>query len=566
MNWLTDLRNNFNNKWLWLGAGLAVIYIRGLFIPVMDVDASQYASISMEMLQDGSWLEVHHRHNDYLDKPPLLFWLSALSYSIFGISTWAYKLPSLLGAFVGIYAIFRFTKLYYSFETARAAAFILASCVGVFLLGNDIRTDTLLLGMTAGAVWNLAEYHERHKWIHLVGTGIFIGLAMLAKGPIGLILPVAAIGSHLLLSRDWKGIFRWQWLVAFVVAGILLIPMCVGLYHQFDLHPEKTINDRTGVSGIYFYFWEQSFGRITGENVWKNDTTVLNFLHVYLWAFLPWTLLLIGGLTHRIRTFFAQKWRIPAGEEAFSVGAFVLIFIALSLSKYKLPHYIFITLPWAAVLTARWLYQAENKPRWIAKANFGFLLLAGLVALLIPGFVFPTWNPAIWIPALVLLIFAGRNTLPRYFFSEGYIQGTIAVGILIGFVLNFCYYTYLMPYQSTVEAGKYFFDHQIPVAKRAQLGATGHALDFYSQSIVAHLQNTDTLQTLARKEGQIWVYVREGGREQLDDAGIPYTIEAQFQHFQVALMKTAFLNPATRNSVLNPVEIVRIDAKNLTKQ
>ena len=62
------------------------MYIRGLSIDVMDVDASQYASIAMEMLQGGSWLEVQHRHADYLDKPPLLFWASALSYALFGIS------------------------------------------------------------------------------------------------------------------------------------------------------------------------------------------------------------------------------------------------------------------------------------------------------------------------------------------------------------------------------------------------------------------------------------------------------------------------------------------------
>lgn len=566
MNWLTDLRNKLNNKWIWLVAGLAVIYFRGLFIPVMDVDASQYALISMEMSQHGPWLEVYHRQADYLDKPPLLFWLSALSYTVFGISTWAYKLPSLLGAFVGIYATFRFTRLYYSFDIARAAAFILASCVGLFLLANDIRTDTLLLGMSAGAVWTLAEYHERHKWIHLIGAGAFIGLAMLAKGPIGLILPVAAIGAHLLLARDWKGIFRWQWLVALVVTGIFLFPMCVGLYLQFDLHPEKTINDRTGVSGLYFYFWEQSFGRITGENVWKNDTTVFNFLHVYLWAFLPWPLLFIGALIQRIRTLFTQKWRIPAGEEGFSVGAFVLIFIALSMSKYKLPHYIFITLPWAAVLTARWLYQTGTARRWIANSNLVFLGLASLVVFLIPGFVFPTWNPAIWIPAVALFIFAIKNIQPRYFFSEAYLQGSLAVGVLIGFVLNFSYYTGLMPYQSTAEAGRYFFEHQIPVSQRAQLGATGNALDFYSQSIVPQLQYADKVEALARKEGQIWVYVREGGREQLDKAGIPYKVESQFQHFQVALMKPAFLNPATRASVLIPVEIVRIDAKDLTKQ
>jgi 4-amino-4-deoxy-L-arabinose transferase-like glycosyltransferase len=57
------------------GAGLLFVAIAGLFLDVMDVDAAQYASIALEMTQNGSWLQVMHRGTDYLDKPPLLFWL-----------------------------------------------------------------------------------------------------------------------------------------------------------------------------------------------------------------------------------------------------------------------------------------------------------------------------------------------------------------------------------------------------------------------------------------------------------------------------------------------------------
>ncbi|MEO0008670.1 MAG: hypothetical protein RJA20_2866, partial [Bacteroidota bacterium] len=64
-------------RYLWAGAGLLFIAIAGLFLDIMDVDAAQYASIALEMTQNGSWLQVMHRGADYLDKPPLLFWLSA---------------------------------------------------------------------------------------------------------------------------------------------------------------------------------------------------------------------------------------------------------------------------------------------------------------------------------------------------------------------------------------------------------------------------------------------------------------------------------------------------------
>ena len=97
----------YRNPWIWLGAAFMAVLLRGLWLDVMDVDASQYASIAMEMSRNGSWLEVKHRFADYLDKPPLLFWTSAASFLLFGLKTWAYKLPSVLGALAGVLAVIR---------------------------------------------------------------------------------------------------------------------------------------------------------------------------------------------------------------------------------------------------------------------------------------------------------------------------------------------------------------------------------------------------------------------------------------------------------------------------
>ncbi len=284
----------FRNPWIWLAAGLLLVLIRGLWIDLMDVDAAQYASISMEMSQNGSWLEVKHRYDDYLDKPPLLFWTSAFSFLIFGCSNWAYKLPSFLVACVGVYSVYRFTLLFYAQKTARHAAFLLASGMGFLVLCNDVRTDTLLLGTTSLAIWQLAAYLQNRLWKNLVGAFLAIGFAMLAKGPIGLVVPALAAGTHLLLQRDLRQIFRWQWILGLGITALVLLPMCWGLYTQFDLHPEKALHDRISTSGLYFYFWEQSFGRITGDNVWRNNAGPFYFLHVYLWAFLPWALLMPG--------------------------------------------------------------------------------------------------------------------------------------------------------------------------------------------------------------------------------------------------------------------------------
>lgn len=542
--------------WLVFAITLAAILLRGLFLDVMDVDASQYASISMEMWQNGSWLQVIHRGRDYLDKPPLLFWSAAASYLIFGLSNWAYKLPSLLAALFGVYATWRFATRFYGPGVGRHAAWMLASALGFLVLVNDVRTDTLLLGFSAGAVWLLAAYVDSRRWIYLVGGFACVGMAMLAKGPIGLVLPAFAVGTQLLLQRNWRQLFDWRWLVGLVVVAALLAPMCWGLYQQFDLHPEKTVNDRQGVSGLYFYFWEQSFGRITGENIWKNDTSGFYFMHVYLWAFAPWSVLLLGAVAQRMSGLFCARFRLPAGAEAYSIGAFLLTFIALSQSKYKLPHYIFITLPWAAVLTAAWLERtlagAGRRFWWTVQ----YIVLALLTLLLIGvlGFVFPA-GAAWWLALAALLVGLGRSIYRRAMPPDptALVQRSLAIALAIGLTLNFYFYPSLLPYQSTSTAMHWARAQGVPLEKLSFFQRHGHALDFYAGRILPDLYNAEN----AREGDGRWFYTTEGGLRALDAAGVPYTVEARFSHFQVALLSTRFLNPATRDSTLLPVFLVK---------
>ena len=75
---------------------IILICIYGLNLPLLGLDSSQYAELSRQMNESGNYLEIYLDGNDYLDKPPLLFWLSSLSFSIFGVSEFAFRFPSFL--------------------------------------------------------------------------------------------------------------------------------------------------------------------------------------------------------------------------------------------------------------------------------------------------------------------------------------------------------------------------------------------------------------------------------------------------------------------------------------
>ncbi|MBC7920310.1 MAG: glycosyltransferase family 39 protein, partial [Ferruginibacter sp.] len=332
-----------------------VVYLLGMVaIDLMDVDAAQYASISREMRETGSFLQVYHRHEDYLDKPPLLFWLSACSYGLFGVSAFAYRLPSFLFTLLGVFATYRLGWLLYDRETGKIAALVLYTCQAYFLISHDVRTDTILANAVVFGTWQLTDYLRNRRPLN--GALAFGGfaLAMLQKGPIGLMVPGLAFAADWAYGRRWKLFLRWEWLAGGVLMLGLLSPMLWGLYRQF------------GADGIRFFFWTQSFGRLTGENVWKDDSDALFFTHTFLWAFLPWMVLAYYGVATRLWNLVRGRFARPVDAEVLTLGGFLLPFIALSTSQYKLPHYIFVVFPFAALLAARVIGQllarVEAKP------------------------------------------------------------------------------------------------------------------------------------------------------------------------------------------------------------
>lgn len=346
-----------------------IVYLFGMQVDIMDVDAAQYASISRDMLQSGSFLQVLERGHDYLDKPPLLFWLNALSFFIFGVSNWSYKLPSVIFAIIGIYATYRFAMLYYSQQIALFSAVVLATCQAFFLITNDVRTDTILCGSIMLASWQLAAYFISGRKLNFIMAFVAMGFALLTKGPIGLFTILFAFGTHILLTRDWKQILRWEWLLGLVIIGIMLTPMCIGLYQQY------------GIRGLRFYFWTQSFGRITGESSWANNPDPLFLFHSFLWSFLPWSFFFLLGMGWHIKTLWKQKFKLNSGQEAITIGGILLSYLALSRSAYQLPHYIYVILPYAAVVTSHYMIAVFGTHRntifykSMTILQFAFLLL-----------------------------------------------------------------------------------------------------------------------------------------------------------------------------------------------
>ena len=181
----------------WVFIVLAIVYFTSVRVDVMDIDASQYAEIAREMMESGSYLQVYDKGVDYLDKPPFLFWVSALSMKVFGVNNFGYKFPSIVFALWSLFATYRLARILYGESAGRMAALILGCCQGMFLWTNDIRTDTILMAWTITAIWLIKEWDVsgRIKYL-LLGSGA-IAFGMMTKGPVALMVPV----SHRHIAR-----------------------------------------------------------------------------------------------------------------------------------------------------------------------------------------------------------------------------------------------------------------------------------------------------------------------------------------------------------------------------
>lgn len=542
------------------------VYVVGSFmIPLMDIDASQYASISREMLERNSFLQVFDLGKDYLDKPPMLFWLSALSMKIFGIHDWAYRIPSLLFLGVALYATFKFAQLFYSTQIARLATLILACSQAFFLIAHDVRTDTMLVGWVMLSIYLLAKWSQdvvnQKKGMTPFFFYAIIAIAggMMTKGPIALVVPILALAPHWIINKQWSFFYKPIYIPGIILLAILLFPMSWGLYQQYDLHPGKLINERPIKSGLEFYYWTQSFGRYTGQNFYKEMGYFTFLLENMFWSFLPWIFVFLWALFAKGYSFITQGV-FKTRSESISFFGFVLTYLVLSRSQAQLPHYIFVVFPLAAILTAQhwdhylWTNKTVNK---FVKGLFGFHLF--IFTILIIAAVLIAFVPFGRIHAIVLILGIIAFIIILYILFSDQSLGKkwfyVSVVLMLGVntFMNTHFYPNLLKYQwgnqlAEVIQQKGWDQNKILLYKIPN----SNALHFYGQHVFSNVK--DSLQL---KEGD-WVATDFANDSSLK-LQFPNSIQKyKSNRFHVTMLSLPFLNPATRQNELTPFEVIEL--------
>jgi len=545
--------------WFYI-ALIVLVYIIGMFVTLFENDSAQFAVMAMRMVQENDFLSLFKGPEEYLDKPHMHYWLAALSYKIFGIHDWAYRIPGILSTLLGAYSCYGLGKLLYNKDVGRFSSLIFMTAQTMVLANIDVRTDAVLTGFTIFSIWQLATYIEKNT-LQSIAFGAFgAGIAFSTKGQIALVVIGISILCHLAYTRKWQQLLNWKVLAAILIFGLTISPMLYAYYHQFDLHPEKVIRGKDNRSGIFFIFWEQSFERMSGEGVGKNSSDFFFFFHTFLWVFLPWTVLALIGYWTKIKAFWKTKFAYKPNLEFLTVGGISILFLLISFAQFKLPHYMNVLMPLYAILSAAFLFVLHQKEKLkMAKIILGIqYFILGLVVvftLLVSFYVFKLEH---WYSYLFLLM---ALALVTYFIIKketAYTKiVTVAIfsSLLLNGLMNAQFYPKLLEYQGGSAMAEKVMAENIPVDEIYKISERHTwALDFYNQNPV-----NIVLVSELKKMKDVWVYATDKELEQLKKKGIAWDNQITVDQFRITRLQIKFLNPNTRKEKLNKMHLVHLN-------
>lgn len=367
---LPSERPGWRNEIVVLGVA-SIVFLSACFAPpylMDDVDAAQ-AQIARTMLATGDWVTPRLNGIAYLEKPPLKYWLIALSFRVFGVSDWAARLPIGLGAVALCWLTCRMGSWAFGARAGFYAGLVLATSIGLFLFTRILIADVLLTLSIASALWaflRALEPAERHPRRWAVALAVCLAAGFLLKGFIGLVFPLAAMGLYALCTGQWRQRDFWQRLApgtsALIVVG-LAAPWFIAATAANPPWFDCALTSEPGKYRGFFWFFvfNEHVLRFLGRRYPRDYNTVprLWFWCAHLIWFFPWSLFLPGvarlRLTRRPQT-RTERLTLLA---VLWIG-FVMLFFSFSTTQeyYSLPIYPAVALLLGVALTHTGRFQS----------------------------------------------------------------------------------------------------------------------------------------------------------------------------------------------------------------
>ncbi len=369
--------------------GLLILAWAALCLPnlggpsLWDIDEGNNAEAAREMWRAGDCIVPTCNYQLRTDKPALLYWFQMAAFSVFGAGEFAARLPSALAALAALLATYELGRRMFNPVVGLLAGLLLGGAVLFCAAAHFANPDSLLNASCLFALFFFWTDFAAGRDGWSPWSAAAAGVAVLAKGPVGLLLP-AAVGF---LFLAWRGqlqrLFHWRLLTGFLVFLLVAAPWYVWV---------TVVTKGAWTLG----FWNKhNVGRFTGA-MESHSGSYLYYIPVLLIGCAPWCVFFALTAWYTVRQAWARKSTTPVAESSngrderpalqFLLCWIAVYFVFFSIAGTKLPNYILPLYPAIALLTARFLDQwrrFEIRPSaWLIGASLACLALIG-VALIV---------------------------------------------------------------------------------------------------------------------------------------------------------------------------------------
>lgn len=335
----------------WIFLSSLVLYL--LFnwnLPITDPVESNYALTAKEMLASGDFLSTRIYGVYWYDKPALIYWTIIASYTMFGVNEFAARFPMAVAGALSVSFIYWLVyKIERNATIALLSAGILATSLEFWILAKIVVTDSFLFlfhSIAVGLVY--LAWRERRKSYAMIAYGA-AGLAVLTKGPVGIVLPALTVLGYILMTKRWsllKRSYIWQGGLTFLVVAMPWYAYMY-LHHGIDF-----INGFIGLHNIV----RATISEHPEVNVYYYYLLVLPL------ALLPWTGAFIKGVWN------AWRSKLVAAEDKFYCIWMVITVLFYTCMATKYLTYVFPAIFPAAIWAAKAIQgflQEEKKKPWL---------------------------------------------------------------------------------------------------------------------------------------------------------------------------------------------------------
>ena len=392
---------------------IVAVYFFALDLPLLGPDEPRYAQVAREMFQRNDWVTPTLGGANWFEKPALLYWLQIASYNIFGVSEFAARFGSALFGLGTILSLWILGRRWVAVSGQQSVekpiadfadwlSLIAASSIGLLAFSRGASFDIILTFPITAALVSFFIFDQSKResaftfHFSLFTFYFFIGVAMLAKGLIGIVFPFAIVAFYFVLSRKLPSKFfifslLWGTVLSLLVASAWYLPM-------YNAHGWTFIDE---------FFIQHHFQRYT-SNKYQHPQPFPFFFWVLPLMTLPWLPFFLASIWKIIKSRFQRKNAETRRSEAentndnlfsppfafsplllFALAWLLVPLVFFSFSGSKLPGYILPALPAALILTAVSVYDFVSRSRkrklTVQIVSFAtFVLVAAALQFIVP--------------------------------------------------------------------------------------------------------------------------------------------------------------------------------------